>query len=520
VRAVLGGTGEQSGGDDKMRSMWTPDLRKGMALIGLLLLFGIGITSAATYSYNEDGYGTFSVSSSTGSGQPCESLQYDISNAYYYCTFYITSPPSQGCIYMVGYRKDTAGTGWYTWYHGYNSGDCGKNVEKAYYDTSSTWKNCKLSPAEHSTWGAVAEYTLSMTVSESPIDIYKIDGTMFCIDHVDLYQKNNTGVYIPINTNSSEYYSFDVLNGSQYKLIFSNGHEYEFTCNGDIEYNYDVCHYIYGYTCNINWVKLWRNDAGSWTYVDMESQPNHGLNTYVLQIESGYNYKVNFSDGHEHEFTCSGSDIRYNWDRCVWAYPPSPWQPPEIIPWYLGYDNNIVFMRDSHGNFIENAQIAVYNKNTGNYTQKWTNTPDPYILLAANNDSNDDVVVMCRTFDGIFTLETVDPAFGTDENVTMTNWTIPIMYNLKIHPTDQSNMPLHHVFVSMYEYAPFDPLAFFGYDTYWGCIPVTNCSGFSRCDLVAEKEGYRGYNITGLNWTTKSALVKDYKHNIVMAKES
>jgi len=370
------------------------------------------------------------------------------------------------------------------------------------------------------TWGYEPyAWIFTITISPYQFETYHIFGDT-CGMGVELFIKLVNGSYSLIETEEDSSYSFSIWNNSEYKLVFDDGYEYEFICTGsDIEYDYG-CTYIYGYTCNINWVKLWRNDAGSWTYVDMESQPNHGLNTYALQIDPGYDYKVNFSDGHEHEFTCSGSDIEYDWDRCVWAYPPSPWQPPEIIPWYLGYDNNIVFMRDSHGNFIENAQIAVYNKNTGNYTQKWTNTPDPYILLAANNDSNDDVIVMCRTFDGIFTLETVDPAFGTDENVTWTNWTIPIMYNLKIHPIDQSNMPLHHVFVSMYEYAPFDPLAFFGYDTYWGCIPVTNCSGFSRCDIVAEKEGYRDYNVTGLNWTTKSALIKDYKQDIVLARES
>ena len=350
-------------------------------------------------------------------------------------------------------------------------------------------------------------------------DINIIHGTMSCVNNVTLYGYINSS-YQKISYTEGSNYAFDIFDGMQYKLVFSNGHEYEFTCDGsDVEYDYSACTYIYGYTCNINWVKLWRNDAGSWTCIKTESQPYYGVNIYLMQIESGYNYKLNFSDGHEYEFTCDGSDIEYDWDRCIWVFPPSPWQPPEIIPWYLGYDNNIVFMRDSHGNFIENAQIAVYNKKTGNYTQKWTNTPDPYILLAANNDSNDDVIVMCRTFDGIFTLETVDPAFGTDENVTWTNWTIPIMYNLEIHPTDQSNMPLHDVFVSMYEYAPFDPLAFFGYDTYWGYIPVTSCSGFSRCDIVAEKEGYQDYSITGLNWTTKSALVKDYKQDIVLVRE-
>jgi len=482
-------------------------------LLIILLICTLQISSAATYHYNTDGTGTFSSIKETIYYYP------DGHNVYVYWTFYIPEQCSGWggpCIYPR-FRWYVPGSGWYWLYDGLTDGGCGlRYIEKSRHGTQ---PNCGQGLYYHC--NNYPDYYLTLTISDVPLSQYHVHGTASCVSLIELYKKNNDGSYQLLNDCTSEDYSFSIRDQQDYKLVFDGGHEYEFYCNGsDIEYDYDACTYIYGYTCNINWVKLWRNDAGSWTYVDMESQPNHGLNTYVLQIESGYDYKVNFSDGHEHEFTCSGSDIRYDWDRCVWAYPPSLWQPPEIIPWYLGYDNNIVFMRDSHGNFIENAQIAVYNKNTGNYTQKWTNTPDPYILLAANNDSNDDVVVMCRTFDGIFTLETVDPAFGTDENVTWTNWTIPIMYNLEIHPIDQSNMPLHDVFVSMYEYTPFNPRAYFGYDTYWGHIPITNCTGFSRCDLMAEKEGYQDYSVTGLNWTAKSALIKDYKHNIVMSKES
>jgi len=468
------------------------------------------MSSAASYSYSDNGTGTFSTIK--------ENIYYYTNGhtVYMYWTFFVSEQCSSwgGCTYPR-YRYFSGGV-WYWWYDALSTGDCGKkHIEKSRFGNQDQSSACSYYHCDY-----YPDYYLTLVVSDTPLSEYTVSGDMLCVDSTQLYQKNDNGDYQLIDESTSEHYSFKIRDQQKYKLVFDDGYEYAFTCNGsDIEYDYDACTYIYGYTCNINWVKLWRNDAGSWTYVDMESQPNHGLNTYVLQIDSGYDYKVNFSDGHEHEFTCSGSDIRYDWDRCVWAYPPSPWQPPEIIPWYLGYDNNIVFMRDSHGNFIENAQIAVYNKNTGNYTQKWTNTPDPYILLAANNDSNDDVIVMCRTFDGVFTLETVDPAFGTDENVTWTNWTIPIMYNLEIHPIDQSNVPLHHVFVSMYEYTPFDPLAFFGYDTYWGYIPVTSCSGFSRCDIVAEKEGYQDYSITGLNWTTKSALVKDYKQDIVLVRE-
>ena len=488
-------------------------MKKILLTIFILSLCSIQLSLASvSYHYDTDGTGTFTVKN--------DKPLYYFPDGHYvnlYWTFYVPHQPSSHdpeCMWFYIEYYSAGFWGW-TYYHGHNAGDCGKKCVHV------KWENTDK-PTKASIGYAPANYYITLTVSNISLSEYYIYGDVSCVNSIQLYQKDNENNYFLVNdANSSTSYNFSILDQQEYKLVFDGSHEYEFMCNGnDVEYDYSACTYIYGYTCNINWVKLWRNDAGSWTYVDMESQPNHGLNTYVLQIEPGYDYKVNFSDGHEHTFTCSGSDIEYDWDRCVWAYPPSPWQPPEIIPWYLGYDNNIVFMRDSHGNFIENAQIAVYNKNTGNYTQKWTNTPDPYILLAANNDSNDDVIVMCRTFDGVFTLETVDPAFGTDENVTWTNWTIPIMYNLEIHPIDQSNMPLHHVFVSMYEYTPFDPLAFFGYDTYWGCIPVTNCSGFSRCDIVAEKEGYRDYNVTGLNWTTKSALIKDYKQDIILARES
>ncbi len=50
-------------------------------------------------------------------------------------------------------------------------------------------------------------------------------------------------------------------------------------------------------------------------------------------------------------------------------------------------------------------------------------------------------------------------------------------------------------------------------------VPVTNCSGFAMCDLIAEKGGYRSYNVTALNWTSRSALIKDYRHTATLIKE-
>jgi hypothetical protein len=172
-----------------------------------------------------------------------------------------------------------------------------------------------------------------------------------------------------------------------------------------------------------------------------------------------------------------------------------------------------VLLKDVYGNYIENCEVSIYSTTYNEYVQKWTLLSDG-ILEIVGADS-DDYMIMVRTFDGVFTKSITLDTAGSGIH----NFTIPLNYNINVVPVDEYDKPLHNVFVGLFEYAIADPQAWWGYDTFWGHVPVTNCSGFSRCDIIAEKGGYVPYEVTGLNWTSRSAMVKDYRHEIVMVKE-
>ena len=247
-----------------------------------------------------------------------------------------------------------------------------------------------------------------------------------------------------------------------------------------------------------------------------------------MAIEAGEDYKISFIDSgtvvHNQTFTCTGDHVLIDYDRCAWIYPPNPPAPPYSIYLWTGYDYNIIVFKDAHGNFIENSHLSIYDKTDNQYLQRWTDASDGYALLGAKFATDHDVQLMVRTFDGIFTLGTTFPANGSapvgEEVITTTNWTIPIKYNLNVLPVDQYGVSLFDVFCGLSEYTPLNPGAFWGMDlSDQGYVAVTNCSGFAMCDIIAEKDGYADYKIEALNWTSKSALVKDYRHNVVMEEE-
>ena len=366
-----------------------------------------------------------------------------------------------------------------------------------------------------------------LTVSDNPIDCFTISGSTGCLSDVTRYRKIGASYYYEGTDDLSDNsYSFDgVLNGSEYRLIFSNGAYYDFTCIGsDVVFDYDACIYVYGYTCGIDSIKLYVDDGENWVLNDSES-PGGWYENYEMQIASGEDYLISLLDHgtvcHNQTFACTGDHVHIDYDRCEWIYPPYPPAPPIPIYVWTGHDYNIVVFRDEHGNFIENSQLAIYDKTDSQYLQRWTGAADGYTLLGARFNTHHDVLLSLRTFDGVFTFDTTYPANGSapvgEENITTTNWTIPIKYNLNILPVDQYGAAMFDVFCGLSEYTPLNPGAFWGMDlSDRGYVAVTNCSGFAMCDIIAEKEGYADYKVEALNWTSKSALVKDYRHNIVM----
>lgn len=168
-----------------------------------------------------------------------------------------------------------------------------------------------------------------------------------------------------------------------------------------------------------------------------------------------------------------------------------------------------IVLKDANGNFITNPQVSIYDTKLGVYSQKWEDEEDGVINITS------DSLVSVRTFAGVFTR-----SFVADFAGGVFNWTIPLRYNIDVHPVDQTNKPVFDVFCGLMEYTPLDPSSFWGMDlSDRGYVPVTNCSGFAMCDIIAEKDGYTDYNVSMINWTSRSAMVKDYRHNIVMVEE-
>ena len=179
------------------------------------------------------------------------------------------------------------------------------------------------------------------------------------------------------------------------------------------------------------------------------------------------------------------------------------------------HDYMTVVLYDDSGNLIPSANVAIYDTTADTPIQKWVVEADGIITFQVEDYSGHTMQIAVKTFDGVFIHDVyIDPDGG------LTNITIPIHYNLNIHPQDQFGTPLTGVFAGLSEYTPLNPLSFWGFSMGGRqYVPVTNCSGFAMCDIYAEKGGYADYNVTALNWTSRSAMVKDYRHNVVLQKE-
>ena len=77
---------------------------------------------------------------------------------------------------------------------------------------------------------------------------YTISGTVCPITtNVKLYYYNISDYELINNETETNSYSYTIYNNSKYKLVFNNNHEYEFTCIGNMNYDYDGCE-----PCTIN----------------------------------------------------------------------------------------------------------------------------------------------------------------------------------------------------------------------------------------------------------------------------
>lgn len=483
-----------------------------LTVMAILLFIGSALGGETWCYYAGDTSGVYSGAKETYGGW---------SNNYYlashhdmYIKWYAYTNQSGTPISVMAWGNDAQCGG------GLSEGSLGasapyNNGEYLLYDGGVNSSGIKLALYHYPLW-------FTFVVSNTPFVEYTASGTTVCVDDTTLYIWDGSS-YAQLNTTTSTSYSWEILDGYDYRLLFDDAY-YDFTCDGNEVFNYDGCTWVYGYTCGITTIKLYKYDGG-WVLGDTDSQSS-GYDAYDIKISAG-DYKISFMDSgivcHNQTFTCTGTSNHHliDYDRCNYIYPPSPWDDPHIIYLWTGYDYNIVVLKDAHGNFIENSQVSIYDKTTNAYVHKWDDNVEGYMLLGGMFDVDHDVQITVRTFDGVFVLDTTYPANGTspvgEEDVVTTNWTIPIKYNLKMYPVTDTGFPIFDVFCGLSEYTPLDPGSFWGMDlNERGYVSVTNCSGFAMYDIIAEKDGYTDVEIEAAEWVTKSAMIKDYRHNIVM----
>ena len=220
---------------------------KKWVLIVLILL--LSISNISGYTETDDGFGVF-----TGNG--AVSWQSNSGNYYYaYYTFYNTVSTSSYCQVRYGNTCSDASFDATPSYIGYHE------MSRAYYNAN---------------YGCVeglgpSDIIVTLIISSSPLTEYHITGTTECVDWTEIDIKKNDGTYGFLNKSETNNYDFLLRNGQDYKLIFSDGKEYEFTCNGNIVYNYNSCE-----RCTINIQDecanllhnqfTWIDDAGTIVY--------------------------------------------------------------------------------------------------------------------------------------------------------------------------------------------------------------------------------------------------------------
>lgn len=249
-------------------------------------------------------------------------------------------------------------------------------------------------------------------------------------------------------------------------------------------------------------------DSSEWTEVEITYDTVNNIFKYI----NFTNPDISYSDQSGSSTNWADTPFDKVWIKCgdTWLGGNSYFDDFYIMDTTLP---TYIVIRDSKDNLITGAQVAIYDDSNDGWVQKYETCTDGIISISKSVGTN--LKFMVRTFDGVFVSH-----FTIDSEYNTINITIPLNYNLKVYPEDQNGVPLTGVFAGLAEYTPLDPQAFWGFSMSGSqYVPVTNCSGFSMCDIIAEKEGYADYKVEALNWTSKSALVKDYRHNVVMEEE-
>ena len=173
----------------------------------------------------------------------------------------------------------------------------------------------------------------------------------------------------------------------------------------------------------------------------------------------------------------------------------------------------VIVTYDEKGNTVYGLNYMIYDKDHNNIYTSWTQDDDGVVYLNDPMDRN--ILFIARTCDGQF----VHDFTLTSEAVV--NTTIPITYNLDIYTYDKdTGAGVKDSCCALYEYSATDPRSFWGSDYASAMyVPIVGCLSVPYCDILVERWGYSTYNATKVDWTGKSTMIRDYRHNALLTKD-
>jgi hypothetical protein len=189
---------------------------------------------------------------------------------------------------------------------------------------------------------------------------------------------------------------------------------------------------------------------------------------------------------------------------------------PCAVESYFGYDIDepapVIVVYDQKENMVSGINYMIYDNDNSEVYCPWTTDNDGAVYL--NDPADRNITFMVRTYAGMFTQD-----FSLTSG-SIVNTTLPIKYNIDIRAFDEGGRRLDETVCTLSEYTPCDPGFFWGLAmSNRTSIRMKDLSSFGMCDLTVEKAGYAQYNATGLNWTSQSTMIKDYKHDAILTTE-
>ena len=318
-------------------------------IIMIILLLSISGASGGTKTvyWSDVGLGTFSYDFSYQTDDTYFYYCYDNTTAGYVyidATWFVTY--ASGSIDSEGIWQETDGTqlsifkshsSWYSAPYHYNC------ISNQYNNPSYNGIRTQMKvPAS----GVVNKSgSMIITVSLSPITHYYISGEVNCINKTQIYVKTDENVYSLINETTDNHYNFSIINNTDYKLVFNDGHEYEFTCTGNITYDYNACS-----ICTIN---IYDNCAnllnGAYTVI-------YDMDKNVSVVYSGYDNPINLTS----DKVNTNDELKVIWSTWMGAVQKTCYaQFDHDINLYdsLVYWNMDVYVYNNESNPIEDANV-------------------------------------------------------------------------------------------------------------------------------------------------------------------